>query len=213
MGIVFDEVVFQGRAPPLSAIVDKITELSGLPLTVTESGAGVKGELYELHGYLAFACAPEQQIEIHVYRDGAVQKLCKEMFGDVHLPIAQYVQGNNEPVGTQSVHLRGYLGQEPTLLIMTTLALEALGGSSRHPLGEEERRQFGTPISPAQLEERRRKVARQGWLLAVACLLLLPVMIPLSIVGLVVMTPWRVWKGYRLYRSFTGDKNGSRPAS
>lgn len=209
MGVVINEVAFQGRAPQLSDIADKITEVSGLPLSVTESGEDVKGDLYDLHGYLAFACAPEQQLEIHAYRGGAVRKLCEEMFGNVRLPIRKCVQGTNEPAGTQSVYLRGYIGQELTLLATTTLALEALGGRPKHPVGDEERREYETPITPAQLEERRRKVAKQMQPVAVVGLLLLPVMIPLWIVGIIVMMPWCIWKGYKVYRSYIEVHRGS----
>ena len=192
----------------MSDISDKITELSGLPLSITESGADVKGELCEMHGYLAFACAPDQALEIHAYRGGAVRRLCNEMFGNVRPPMAERVQGIREPAGTQSVYLRGYLGQEPTLLAATALALEALGGRPKHPIGDETRRQCGTPITPAQLAERRRKYARQMRSVAMVGLLLLPVMIPLWIVWLVAMMPWRVWKAYRRYRAYT-ERSGS----
>jgi hypothetical protein len=146
MGLVFAEVGFDGQAPALSDIADKVTELSGLPVTVAE----------------------------------------------------------NEPAGNQAVYLRGYMGQEPTLLLVTILALEDLGGRPRHPIGEVERRQYGTPITPAQLEERRRKLARQLWPIVVVSVLLLPLAIPLWLVGFVLMMPWRVWKANKLYRRYSG---------
>jgi len=214
MGIVVNEVAFEGRAPQLSDIADKITELSGLPLSVTESGADVKGDLFDLHGYLAFACAAEQPLEIYAYRGRAVRDLCEEMFGNVRLPMTKCVQGINEPAGTQSVYLTGYLGQEPTLLVATTLALEALGGRPKYPIGDEARREYGTPITPAQLEERRRKVAKQMRSAVMVGLLLLPVIIPLWIVGLVVMMPWSIWKAYKLYRAWTeGSGSSAEPGS
>jgi len=122
MGLVFEEVAFDGRAPQLSRIADKISELSGLPVVVTESGPDVKGDLYDLHGYLAFACAPAQQLEIHAYRDGAVRKLC--------LPMGKCVRGMHEPAGTQSVYLRSFIGQEPTLLLGGN---PGVGGNGRPP--------------------------------------------------------------------------------
>lgn len=202
MGVVVSEIVFDGEAPELSAIADKVAALSGLPLSVAEED----GDLYDLHAHLAFACAPQIQLEMHTYRAGAVKQLYQQTFGDVDLPIARCVQGLNEPAGTQAVYLRGYIGQEPTLLIVTILALEALGGRPRHPIGEEERRQYGSPITPAQLEERQRKLSKQMRLIVVVGLLLLPVLLPLWLIGFFVLLPWRIWKGYQLYRDYTNRR-------
>src|SRR5262245_32551971 len=113
MGVVVTEVVFEGPVPELSHIADKVTELSGLPLSITESGADVTGDLYDLHAHLAFDCAPETQMEVHAYRAGAVKEFYDQTFGGADLPMAKRVQGLNEPAGTLAVYLRGYIGQEP----------------------------------------------------------------------------------------------------
>jgi hypothetical protein len=194
MGVVVNVVTFEGRAPPLSAIADKITELSGLPLAITESGTDVRGDIYDLHGYLAFASVPKQRLEIFAYRDREVHELRR-------LSMAMFVQGIQRPAETQSVYLRGCIGQEPTLLAVTALALEALGGRPEHPIGDEERREYGTPIAPAQLEKRQRKAAMQMRQTAVVGILLLPVVVvPMWIFGLGVLMPWRIWQGYKMYR-------------
>jgi hypothetical protein len=143
MGIVVTQVVFDGQAPELSSIAGKVAELSGLPLSVTDSGADVKAGLYDLHAYLAFACHPETPLRLHSYRAGAVKELYHQTFGEARRPIAKCVQGLNEAPGTQTVYLHGYVGQEPTLLFVTELALEALGGRPRTPMAEEVRRDYG----------------------------------------------------------------------
>jgi hypothetical protein len=199
MGVVLSEVVFDGQAPGLSAVADKVTELSGLPLSV----ADLEGDWYDLHARLTFACAPETHLEVHAYRPGAVKELYRQTFGDSDLPIARYVQGLNEPAGTQAVYLRGYIGQEPTLWLVTLLALEALGGRLRRPIADEDRRRYGTPVTPAQLEERQRETARRMRPIAVVVLLLLPLLIPLWLIAFVLLMPWRIWKVYQLYRSYT----------
>jgi hypothetical protein len=200
MGLVFEEVVFDGRAPQLSHIADKITELSGLPLGVIESGPDVKGDLYDLHGYLAFACAPKQQLEIHAYRDGTVRKH--------RLPMGKCVQGMHEPSGTQSVYLRSFIGQEPTLLLAATLALEAMGGHPKHLPGDEVRREYGTPVTPAQLAERQRKLAGKLWPAVGIALLLLPVAMLLWFIEFLVQMPWLVWKVHQWYRTGRGEGPG-----
>jgi hypothetical protein len=209
MAVVTTEVGFDGQAPELYRIAVKVAELSGLTLSVTESGTEVKGDLYDLHGYLAYTCAPEQRLELWTYRAGAVRRFCEETFGNVELPMARCVRGVNEPAGTQAVYLRGYLGQEPTLLVMTTLALEALGGRPREPITDEERREYGTSITPAQLQARQRRLARQLWPTVVVGCLLLPLLIPLWVVAVLVTMPWRIWKANQLYRDYIKRRGGS----
>jgi hypothetical protein len=205
MGVVATEAVFDGRAPQLSRIAAQVTEMTGLPVSVAESGPDVTGELYDLHGHLAFACAPGTGIELHSYRAGAAREFCRQTFGDAHFPVARFVEGLNEPPGTQAVYVRGYVGQEPTLFFATLLALEALGGRPREPFSDEDRREYGSPISPAELEERRRKLTRHALPAVLIGLVLLPVLIPLWVVGLLwflVSMPWRIWRGYQLYCNY-----------
>jgi hypothetical protein len=200
MGVVVSEVSFDGQAPELSRIADKVTELSGLPLSVTESGADVKGNLHDRHAYLAFAYYPEARLELDSYRPGAVKECYQQTLGDTRLHMAKYVQGLKEAPGTKTVYLRGYVGQEPTLLFVTQLALEALGGRPRYPISDEVRREYGTPITVSQLEARRRKVRKQAQAAALVGVLLLPVLIPLWLVGFVlfvVILPWRMWTAFK----------------
>jgi hypothetical protein len=212
MGLVVAQVVFDGQAPELSRIAEKVTELSGLPLSVKDSGADLKADLYHLHAHLAFACEPKTQLELHSYRAGAVKEFYRRTCGDAPLPMAQYVQGLNEAPGTQTVYLRGYVGQEPTLLFVTQLALEALGGRPRHPLSEELRREYGTPITATQLAARRRKMEKQLLATALVGVVLLPVLIPLWLLGFalaLVLMPWRIGKAYKLYRAYTEGGDSS----
>jgi hypothetical protein len=203
MGMVFGELAFDGRAPDLSRIADKITELSGLPVCATESGADVKGDLYDMHTRLAFACAPEEQLALHTYLPGTVRRFHNQAFEGIEPRPAKFVEGMGEPAGTQTVYLRSYIGQDPTLMTVSILALEALGGRPRHPISAEMKREYGTPITAPQLAERRRILRKQGrWGVAVV-LLLLPVLLPLCFVGFLaflVSMPWLILKRYQLSR-------------
>jgi hypothetical protein len=199
MGIVTAEVAFDGRAPDLRHIADKIRELTGLAVSVTGSEAGLKGNLFDQHGYLDFACAPGSQLELHTYRARAVRELHDQTFGDARLPTAKFVKGLNEPPGTQTVYLWGFVGQEPTLLFATQIALEALGGRPLHPIPEEVRREYGRAIHAAELEHRRRKLTKQMRPAVMVMILLLPLLIPLWFAAFVLMMPWRVWKVSQLY--------------
>jgi len=211
VGVVVTEVVFDGQAPELARIAEKVTALCGLPVTVTGSDAEIKGDLYDLHAHLAFACAPETQLELCSYIPGAVQKFYRESFGDADFPFMKCMQGLNELPGSQSVHLRAYVGQEPTLFFVTELALEALGGRPREPIPDDVREEYGVPITAEQLQERHRKLDRQmrsAWLLG---MVLLPVLIPLWLLGFLwflVSMPWRIWKAYRFARKYMEEHGG-----
>jgi hypothetical protein len=202
MGIVFDHMTFKRHAPDLAHISAKITELTGLAMVATESSDEVKGTLYDLHAHLAFACVPEEMIEVFSYRVGAVKEFYEAYTEGIKLPTERFVAGLHEPPGTQAIYLRGSIGQEPTLFMATILALEALGGEPREPLPEDQRREYGRPITIAELQERRRKTHRQlGWA-AVVYVLLLPLTIPLFLLGLLmtfVMMPVRLYKAMQIY--------------
>ena len=200
MGLVFDQVSFDGRTPNLTQIAETVAELTQLPVVVEESDAELKQDLYDQHGHIAFACAAKELLELFSYRSGAVRQLCDDMFDGVDVPIAKHVTGLNEPPGTQTLYLRGAVGLE-TLMGATRVALEALGGRPRHPLDDETRRYYGRPVSEAELMERLRQLRRQVQRATVLWVLLLPVTLPLFLVGLIlslVMMPWRLWKAWRI---------------
>ena len=106
MGITSAEVAFPDRAPPLSEICAKATELCSLPIVVLESHPD---QLLEFHGSIAFECARDWPIEVFAYRQGSV---------------AGFV-GVIDPADTQTVHLQGFAGEDPTLMVTTRMALES----------------------------------------------------------------------------------------
>ncbi len=212
MGMFFGSVTFPGQAPDLARITAAVTERSGLALAVEESGADIKGGLHDMHARLAFACAPREQLELYSYRPGAVKAFSESVLVDVPFPTARFLQGMNELEGAQTVYLRASLGLEPTLLAFTLLALEALGGRLAHPFPEDLRRQYGAPVTVADLEERHRQLGKQARLAAAVVLLLLPVLIPLWCLGFclfLVMLPWYIGKACQLYRRCTEDRGNS----
>jgi hypothetical protein len=72
MGAVLGQVTFHGQAPDQPCIAEKISELSGLPVSVEPSGADVRGDLYEGYAHLAFDCASEDKLTLYTYRPGTV---------------------------------------------------------------------------------------------------------------------------------------------
>jgi hypothetical protein len=184
MGIVLQEVTFDGPAPTAAMIAARMTERVGLPVIVRESPAAAaaaaavdRGGLYDLAAWIAFEMYPKAEIELTAYRAGAVKEHLRRCGMDA-LPIANVVQGVNEAAGTQTVYVQGYVGQEPTLLLATTLALESLGGRLGEPMSDELRREFGRVVSGDELRRRHRKVGRQGLMALAGGVLLLPVLVP-----------------------------------
>src|SRR5256885_3274749 len=68
---------------------------------------------------------------IRYYKVTGVQTCALPIFA---LPTENFVVGLHEAPGTQSVYLKSYLGLELTLLMVTALALEDLGGRPREPI-------------------------------------------------------------------------------
>jgi len=83
-----------------------------------------------------------------------------------------------------------------------------MGGRPKHPLGDEVRREYGTPITPAHLAERQRKLAGKLWPAVGVALLLLPVAMLLWFIEFLVKMPWLVWKVHNWYRSYRGEGPG-----
>jgi hypothetical protein len=177
MGIVIQEITFDGRAPSLAQIAEKITALCGLPVMVTESNAEIKGDLYDLHGQIAFTGVPEEQINLWTYRPGTVRQFFQDAVGEVELPSAQNVTSLTEAEGTQAVHLESFVGKEPTLFNTTVWALEALGGRSRQPVSNEVQA-YRQPLTADELHERQRLVHKQVRNAMLVGCLLLPCLIP-----------------------------------
>jgi hypothetical protein len=209
MSLVVGNVTFTGKAPGAAEIAAKVEAISGLPVVFTNQESDF-AYLYDFHGHLAFACAPEERLEISCYRPGEAKKYYNQMFdGYEDLPTAKYAQGLNEAAGTQVVYLRSYLGLEPTLLMATTIALESLGGRPYDPITEEVRREFGVPITEKQLEERRTKLRKQferaafwhTWLLPLHLLLLF-----LHLLVAFVMLPWKLWKVWGTYKEVAAKR-------
>ena len=205
MPLVLSQVVFDERAPELARIAEQVSEISGLPTSITDLSIVGNDDVSEFHGNLAFACEPHSGIELRAYRVGAMKKFYHETVGDPGLryPMARFVQGLNEPTGTQAVHLSGHTGQDFTLFTVTLLALEKLGGRLRHPISDEDRRIYSTPITVSQLEDRCRKARRKAQIRAAVTFLLLPVIIPLWVLFLFLKLPLGVWYVWRHYGEFT----------
>lgn len=181
MGLVFDEVTFEGSAPNLARISDKVAELSGLPVSVTQR-LQEEDKLSAMLGELAFEGAPKNTIELRAYHPGAVKKWADEEDGGMVIPEARagHLEGYGELPGTQTVYIRSHYEQEPTLLLFILRALQELGGQLEHPLSEESRALCDKPVSAAELDRREQKAARN----ALTTLLVGALFIPLSLLAI-----------------------------
>ncbi len=179
MGITSAEVAFPDRAPPLPETCAKATELCSLPVVVLETHTD---KILEFRGSIAFECAQDWPLEVFAYRQGSV---------------AGFV-GVTEPADTQTVHLRGDLG-EPTLMVTTRLALESLGGTLSREIPGEYRREFGQPITESELMERLRKAKRHMRRIEWTLILMLPILIPwFVVVSIWTLVTAPLGRGHRL---------------
>jgi hypothetical protein len=189
LGILIQELQFNGSTPDLARIGAAIVEVCGLPVVITESGPEVKGTLYALHARMAFDCDRSNTIDLFSYRPGAVRELYRQFTANIPPDLAQpprALLGVNEPEGSPSIHLRTYVGLEPTLLMVTTLALEALGGEAKRHLSDEARRTYSRRLTSATLKWRTRKTQWISYVGMIAFVLLLPI-------NLLLMVPQR-WR-------------------
>lgn len=207
MGLIVDEVIFDGQAPSAKCIADQVTHLTGLPVTLQETGPEIREDCHDLHALLAFERYPDIQVELMAYHSEGVEKFLQQT-GISDLPLRNSVQGTSEPPGTQTIHLR-YLGQELTLLRATVRALESLGGRALEPRPEVMRRETEVRISIQELERRHQKAQRRVLLVLFVFVASLPVLIPLWIGGLawfVITIPWKIRQSLRRMSEGRGQR-------
>ncbi|MGE5549166.1 MAG: hypothetical protein ACM3ZC_01370 [Bacteroidota bacterium] len=213
MGIIHKEVIFDERAPDVVAIADKITELCGLAISVEKDGPEDETDLYLMHARLAFACMPEDRIEIYSYRPGAVKMRCSIDFAEVHPRLFKNIEGLDEPDGMQVVHLKSFLGPDPALFILAVLALESFGGRSSPPLSDDERREYGRKFTVDEIIERQRKAIKRGRWMTIGMVLSAPLLvISFLIEGIwfLLTLPWRIHRACKAIGMGRGDRNSDR---
>jgi hypothetical protein len=199
MGLVMGQVHFPEAPPTLEEIRDRLAGRSGLalradPLPDSEG-------FYQLHGRLAFACAPEFGVELYCYAPDQRRRNVA-LFVDFGLVAPEALQNPIRP--GSAVHLRSFIGMEPTLFLQTEMALEELGGTLREPFTEDVRQEYGRPLTEAELLRRIQDVQAAmrpvGWV----CALLGPVLLAFHLVWVLVRLPWILLKARRLLRERGG---------
>jgi hypothetical protein len=149
MGLVKGEVRFPGDPPSLDSIAERVTARSGL-LALAEPLEDTAG-FYQLYGRVGFACAPETAVKVYCYSPEQRQRNV-ELFVEAGLVSPE---AKKTPFCPGSVvHLKSFVGVEPTLLFQTELALEELGGTLREPFPEDMRQEYGGPLTEAELLRR-----------------------------------------------------------
>jgi hypothetical protein len=166
MGLLMNQVSFNGRTPSLTDIVDKITEISGLEISIEDK----PDSHYGFNAYLSFSDTPDNQLQIDDRRPTNSYILRSSLSED------------NESIDSQTINLRMYLGQEETLFFITTIALEQLGGSSRFPLSEEMRQQYSTKLTSSELKGRYQLNGMAILRFYIILIVSLPVLIPYWII-------------------------------
>ncbi len=163
--LFFNKALFAGQMPDISRIAAKVQELSGLAVRIRQPKASMVSDACKLHGFVAFECAPDGEIELCAFDVAAVlgdDALREEV--ELILPPPRHAsEWLNEPTGRQAIHLRVWsdgllaIALDPTFLTYVLLALEALGGDIEEQPKEEQRRACAAPITELELEYRRWK--------------------------------------------------------
>jgi hypothetical protein len=149
MGLVKGEARFPGDPPGLEAIAERVTARSGLQ-AVAEALEDYDG-FYQLHGRIGFTCALQTTVEVYCYSPEQRQRNV-ELFAEAGLVSPEATKTPPRPGSV--VHLKSFIGVEPTLLFQTELALEELGGTLRGPFPEDMRQEYGGPLTEAELLRR-----------------------------------------------------------
>jgi hypothetical protein len=172
MGITIQSARFDGQLPDLQHLVAEMTRSSGLAVTVHDSTPEVKGQVFQVHCRLAFACEPRESVEISAYQSGAARQgsdrlkalaaIAEKSTSDpVVLNHVRQLLDAPTPANEQStMQLRGYVGEEGTLFGVAELALESLGGTLRTPMSDARRHACSGPLDPATLRARHRARSR-----------------------------------------------------
>lgn len=206
MGIMAAQVEFNGHAPALEDITSKMSEICDLLIVVVEADPD---ECYRFHARVAFDCMPDWRLEVSCYRPGAVDNFLEETLGDDAPHVSKLVEGAGKPEGTETVYLRAFMGEDPTLLFTAKLALEALGGRPREVVPDEVRQIYGRPITASELRKRHKTAEKRAKRFSIAIVLMLPILIPVYIVSsawFVLTLPYTLWRAYRTLPPRTEDQ-------
>ncbi len=194
MGTVLHSATFEGKHPDLAEVVEKVTEIAGLPVEVTELAHDPEFDLYDLEAEIQLAGFPETMLKLRCYRPGAVREYCGE--GQDGFPMPEVVEGYEETEELRKVHMQAYVGQPPFLFDITRLALESLGGRLVIDIEDEVRKRHEKPVTAtdfAEWERRFKRDLQRGLARAVVAL-------PLNCARWLVLLltlPWRLWKAYQ----------------
>ena len=203
MGIISYSVTFDAMAPRLTLVGERVSHLTGLAVSVVDADAAEATRAQDARFHFAFDAG--YTISVYTYRPGAIAEFCERALGRMVPIIGRSVDGMSEPAGSQAVFVRGYVGQEPTLLLATVIALETLGGTADPPLADADRDQYGRRITEAELRRRRRRL---GWrvgafsALGVAAIILSS---PYWISRALIDVPARIWRARKIVRSLGGS--------
>jgi hypothetical protein len=174
MGIASRRATFPDTAPSFATIADKVSELSALPVILTESQIEEPDDGY-CSASLAYRSMPESKVEL-----------------SRHIEAPSDGNSHTQPEQQQTLEVRIYLAQEPTLFYKTLLALEALGGKIQPPLSEQERQEYVKVFTSRQIEREALKLVLLMMLYVIGFLLLLPILIPFWIIQGIYSYIW--WK-------------------
>jgi hypothetical protein len=199
MGLVMSQVYFPGQVPSLEELAARVTARSGL--LVRAEPSELQDGFYQVHGRLEFTCLPGLWVEVYCYTQEQRQRNV-EMFVDFGLVSPEARHAPRPPGAT--VHVKTFVGVEPTLFFHTVLALQDLGGELSESFHEVARSEYGQPLTEAELLRRVRDAQAAMRPVFWVSALLMPLLLPVHIAWTLVRLPWMLWKARRLLRERGG---------
>jgi hypothetical protein len=157
LGKVFNEITFTGQVPSLAGIVDRIEELGGLSVSIADKSNSDRS----FRASLSLPELARNKLEIYAEIRSKSNAIDSSLAPDTPSSI---------------VHIQMDAIPEQTLFILTISALESLGGCPKYPIAVEDKQQFLTNLTSAEITQRSYRASlliSAYWILSVISLLFL----------------------------------------
>lgn len=160
MGRIRDEIEFDYPAPSTDQLVETISEYAGLPVSIISTHADMHNDVYVT---LAFTAFPNDTLDI-VYKNRSISK--------------------------QSLIIKGFLGQEPSLYFAVESTLRTLRGKSLLPDNDSEYLtddldlKYTFPVTYKEMELRHKNNIRQNKQGIILTIIFMPFTILFSVLSI-----------------------------
>jgi hypothetical protein len=199
MTTISNEFEFDGPIPSIDTIVAHVSQLTGLNVIIIKQ---FEDEFNEYSADLAFEEFPENYFSVSVNRPDELNiSFMEEAEAEYHDFDKKQIEEKFNPspkYKKQLVEVRGYLGQETTLLNALLDTLKDLGGRQQRYLEKNDNLKINEyPVCRHELRERLRKNTRNSFLMIFVYIIMSPLIlayIVLIIIVTLITFPFELYK-------------------